>query len=137
MLRKHRGQLSQTARGRAVRHDPAALWWHLAERMPVRSADPFESQAGLLVLIVMAGGVPDDPSPIVAQLLDAIGWALADGTPPTPSQAFGAARETWEVLRRLGAIAGERWLPGAEAPTPDGVLLARAALQTWPEQQRR
>jgi hypothetical protein len=33
-----------------LRHDPAGLWWHLAERMPPRSADRCEMQAGLLLL---------------------------------------------------------------------------------------
>jgi hypothetical protein len=45
LLRKHRGEQLCTARGRALRDDPAGLWWHLAEKMPVCAADPFASQA--------------------------------------------------------------------------------------------
>jgi hypothetical protein len=39
LLRKHRGRLLATARGRALRTDPVGLWWHLAERTPVASND--------------------------------------------------------------------------------------------------
>ena len=38
LLRKHRGMLQLTAAGRKLRTDPVSLWWHLAERMPPRSA---------------------------------------------------------------------------------------------------
>ena len=47
LLRKHRGMLLLTAAGRRLRTDPVSLWWHLAERMPPRSADRCETQAGL------------------------------------------------------------------------------------------
>ena len=50
LLRKHRGRLLRTARGRAAATDPLALWWQLAERMPLRSADACETQAGLILL---------------------------------------------------------------------------------------
>ena len=46
LLRKHRGMLLTTSRGRALRDDPAALWWHLAERMPPRSAERCERRPG-------------------------------------------------------------------------------------------
>jgi hypothetical protein len=133
LLRKHRGELLQTARGRAMRDDPVALWRHLAARLPVRSADPFASQAGLLLLIAVAGQVTDRPESIVADILGATGWMRSDGVPPTPADASGAAFETCEVLRRLGALTGERLFPRSETPTPEGVLFARAALQTWAE----
>jgi hypothetical protein len=130
LLRKYKGGLLQTTRGRAVRDDPVALWWHLAERMPVPSSDPLESQASLLFLIAIAGGSPDDIDATVAHILGSIGWMLADGTAPTPSRAVSAARDTYEVLRRMGAITGERFSAGSHTPTADGTLFARAALTT-------
>lgn len=69
LLRKRKGELLQTSRGRAVVDDPLALWWHLAERMPVPSGDPFESQAGLLFLVAIAGGLGDDVDVTVAHIL--------------------------------------------------------------------
>jgi Plasmid pRiA4b ORF-3-like protein len=136
LLRKHRGELLCTARGRALRDDPVGLWWHLAERIPAGSADPFASQAALLFLAAIAGNLADDLGSTVASILGSIGWRLSDGTPPTSSEAFMAVRDTWEVLRRIGAITGERFGPRSETPTPEGVLFTRASLRTWPKQPR-
>ena len=58
LLRKHRGLLMATSRGRALRDNPAGLWWHLAERMPLRSADRCETQAGLLLLVASPRAFP-------------------------------------------------------------------------------
>jgi hypothetical protein len=133
LLRKYRGELRRTARGNAVRGDPVALWRHLAERMPIRSADPFDSQAGLLVLVAVAGGLAGDLDATVADLLGSIGWMLADGTPPAPDRAFAAARDTYEVLRWLGGFAARAGMALPQAPTPEGVVFARAALCNWPK----
>jgi hypothetical protein len=133
LVRKHRGDLRQTTKGRAVLDDPVALWWHLARRMPLRSADPFEFQSGLLLLLAVAGDLADDLDAAVAHILGSIGWALSDGTPVAETDARSAARDTCEMLRRIGAIAGERLYPRSEAPTAEGVLFARAALHAWPE----
>jgi hypothetical protein len=43
LMRKHRGILQLTAADRKLRTDPVSLWWHLAERMPPRSADRCET----------------------------------------------------------------------------------------------
>jgi hypothetical protein len=34
LLRRYRGTLLATSRGRKLRDDPVALWWHLAEQLP-------------------------------------------------------------------------------------------------------
>jgi hypothetical protein len=133
LLRKRKGELLQTARGRAVADDPVALWWHLAERMPIPSGDPFESQASLLFLVAIAGGPVDDVEETVAHILGSLGWMLVDGAPPTSWEARAAARDTYDVLRRLGAITSERFPLGPDTPTADGALFARAALSTWPQ----
>lgn len=135
LLRKHRGQLLRTTRGRALLDDPVGLWWQLAERTPVGAADPFTSQSALLYLIAIGGNAAGDLDATVASILGSIGWRLVDGTPPTSREAFTAGRDTLEVLRRIGAIAGEPFGPRAETPTADGVLFARASLCTWPKQR--
>ncbi len=132
LLRKHRGMLLVTSRGRSLRGDPAGLWWHLAERMPLRSADRCETQAGLLLLAVIAAGVPGDLDAVVARLLSAIGWISSDGTQLTRSAAAGAAWDTRTVLRRLGGFIFDKHGFGPGKPTPDGIAFARAALRTWP-----
>ena len=132
LLRKHRGMLLATSRGRSLRGDPVGLWWHLAERMPPRSTDSCETQAGLLLLAVIAAGVSDDLDAVVARLLGAIGWISGDGTPLTGSTAATAAWDTRTVLRRLGGFSSDQHGFGPGKPTPDGIAFARAALRTWP-----
>jgi len=130
LLRKQRGSLLLTPRGRGTRTDPIALWHHIAEKLPLRSTDPCELQAALILLVVIASETPGDPYATVADLLGAIGWTVSDGSPLTPSMAATAAWHTASVLRRLGALAGDRF-GGHERPTPDGVTFARAALKTF------
>jgi hypothetical protein len=132
LLRKHRGSLVLTARGRGARTDPTALWWHLAERMPPASTDDCEVQAGLILLIAVAARTTDELDATIAEFLDAIGWVSSDGTPLTQWMAFSAARYTKVVLRRLGAVTDGQAVGGRDRPTADGVVFARAALRTWP-----
>ncbi len=80
LLRKRRGVLLLTSRARKLRTDPVALWWHLAESMPPESPDRCETQAGLILLAVLATQTADGPDVIVARLLSAIGWINGDGT---------------------------------------------------------
>lgn len=108
LLRKHKGTLAVTTQGRRVRADPLALWWHLAERMPVTSADPITKQAGLLLLIAVAAGAADDLNDTIADLLGAIGWISDDGTPMTPLMASHAAWDNAAVLRWLGTLEPSR-----------------------------
>jgi hypothetical protein len=133
LLRKYRGQLLSTARGRALRDDPVGLWWQLAERMPVSAADPFASQAALLYLTAIAGNAAEDLDTTVTSIIGSLGWRLSDGTQPVAWDVSGAGRETWDVLWRIGAIAGGRFAPGSQAPSTEGVLFARASLSTWPK----
>lgn len=132
LLRKYRGALVLTPRGRAVRNDPLALWWHLAEQMPPATKDACETQAGLIFLATVASRATDEADSTVAELLAAIGWGSIDGTPMTRSMASHAAWDTKAVLRRLGALVSDpshRW---SDKVTPEGVTFARAALRTWP-----
>lgn len=133
LLRKNRGMLLLTAAGRKLRTDPVALWWHLAERMPPRSADRRETQAGLIWLLAVAAQRPGGPAEIVARILAGIGWTLADGTPLSTSDAGRAAWDTRDVLRRLGGLTDDPHHYGAGSPNEDGVGFARAALDTWPD----
>lgn len=133
LLRKYSGALLLTPRGRAVRADPVALWWHLAGQMPLSSGDPCEEQAGLLLLVMLAGAATEDVSATIARLLTASGWMIDDGRPLTARAASQAAWDTKAVLRRIGAFAVDRrGYDSSDEPTKDGVAFARAALRTWP-----
>jgi len=128
LLQKQRGRLVRTARGAALRSDPAALWWHLAEGMPLRPAVAWQAEPGLILLLCVAARRPGALPLTIARLLTAIGWAGRDGRAVTSGEAAQVTSCTAAVLRRLGALAdGPR-----PAPTPDGALFARAALRTWP-----
>jgi hypothetical protein len=121
---RDRGRLVRTAMGAALRQDPVALWWHLAEQLPLRSAAVSEVQPGLILLACVAAqhtgaGTLDDT---IAAMLTAIGWTNGDGSPLTGAEAAAAASGTHAALRRLGALPA----------SPDGVAFARAALSTWP-----
>jgi hypothetical protein len=133
LLRKDLGRLMPTARGAALRSDPEALWWHLAERMPVPSPAPCEVQAGLVLLVCAAARFTDTLDETIARMLFAAGWASAGGTPLTGTEADRAAWATRTVLRHLGAFSGAPCPDHADRPTADGVTFARAALFTWPE----
>ena len=129
LLRKNRGMLLLTARGRKLRSDPVALWWHLAERMPVKSADHCETQAGLIWLLAVAAQAPD-PGEITSRALNGIGWMCGDGTPLDVHNGAIAAWDTREVLRRLGGMTDAPGGYGAETPNVAGVNFARAAVLT-------
>ena len=132
LLRKQRGHLLLTARGEGLRSDPAALWWHLAERMPLRTAGPGGFQPGLIMLVCVAAGATCTLNTTIAWMLTAIGWMNTDGSPLTGAQAAQAADSTRAVLGRLGVLPDGPGPGGSPWPTPEGVAFARAALQTWP-----
>jgi hypothetical protein len=132
LLRKHRGRLLATARGKAVCADPVALWRHLAGRIPASSNDRCERQAGLLYLLAV-GAEDADPDGVVVDLLGAIGWMNGDGTPLSRSTASRAAWDTKDVLQRLRMLeCGLRAVDRRERVTPGAVAFARAAVQSWP-----
>lgn len=128
LLRKQKGWLTVTATGRKLMRDPVALWRHLAERIPPAGRDECATQAGLLTLITVAAGADDDT--VIAEILDAIGWALSDGSPLTGYAAARAAGDTRAVLQSVGAFEpdpADRW---RRRPSAGGVLFARAALRS-------
>ena len=132
LLRKRHGTLMLTSHARKLRTDPVGLWCHLAKRMPPKSSDLCETQAGLILLAVLAAEVADDPDVITVSLLAAIGWIHGDGTELTELTAGHASWDTKAVLRRLGAFTDDgRWSPALK-PTAEGVTFARATLRSWP-----
>lgn len=134
LLRKYRGMLLATPRGRRLRGDPLGLWWHLAEQLPPTKIARHVTHAGLLLLAGTAIGsaAGDDPLKYVARMMDEAGWRNRDGTPVTEWQVRDTAADTHIVLIHLGALVQTRQGLGPEQPTSDGAVFARAALRTWP-----
>jgi len=99
LLRKHRGMLLATPRGRELRGDPVGLWWHLARQLPPAKAVGYARHAGMLLLASVAAG-PDatgyEQFDYVARMLGEAGWALTDGTPVTSWEARDVAAGTYE-----------------------------------------
>ncbi len=115
LLRKEHGQLLVTTRGAELRSRPDALWWHLAERMPLRSATACEVQPGLILLVCVAARCTDTLNGTIARMLSAIGWMNSDGGPLTGAEASRATAGTHATLRWLGALPGETQ-PGETQP---------------------
>lgn len=133
LIRKHRGRLLLTARGRALRDDPLGLWWHIAERTPLGSNDQVAYQADLLHLATVAAGITEEHENIVAELLGAIGWVHRDDSPITAGSAAAATFEVRSLLRRMDpSQRGESRLDRRERPARSVVDFARAALSAWP-----
>jgi hypothetical protein len=135
LLRRYRGMLVATPRGRELRGDPAGLWWHLARQLPYPKLPRPETHASILLLAAVAMGPKAAPDPLeyVARMMWEAGWQGSDDTPLTKWDARDAALDTHIALIRLGALS-RNWhkLQDPERPTRDGALFARAALRTWP-----
>jgi hypothetical protein len=131
LVQKDRGRLVLTAPGAALRRDPAALWWHLAEQLPVRSATVSEVQPGMILLACVAARFTDRVDATIARMLTAIGWMNHDGSPLTSTEAAASTSGTRAVLRRIGALP---YHPdgGDPHPSAEGAAFARAALSRWP-----
>jgi Plasmid pRiA4b ORF-3-like protein len=132
LLRKQRGILQLTAAGQRLRADPVALWWHLAERMPLKTSDRCETQAGLIWLLAVAAHPDCNPGQFVASMLNRLGWRLSSGESLDPRDAARAAQRTRGVLLRLGCLTGDPRRYGQETLNADGAIFTRAAAATWP-----
>ena len=128
LLRKARGHLTLTRRGHALKHDPLALWLHLAERMPAGRRDEATRQAGITLLLAVAAGLADDPRPLVTQVLAAKGWRHQEGTELSAMTVGHLLWVNLDVLRRLGAVTGRAEAAWPGQPTSAGMAFARAAL---------
>ena len=130
LLRKYKGRLVPTVRGRELAGDPVGLWWHLADALPQGGRDVSDAawQAGVLLLALMAAGSTDDADVVVAALLTGLGWMVGIQERIDRGTASGLLADDVHLLRQLGALErrqGGGW-PGAV--TPGGVAFARAAL---------
>jgi hypothetical protein len=130
LLRKYKGRLVPTARGRELAADPVGLWWHLADALPLggRDVSDAEWQAGVLLLALMASGSTDNAEVTIAKLLTAQGWSVGDGQPIDRRTVTGLIAEDVHLLRQLGAFERDRRGSWPGTVTPDGIALARVSL---------
>lgn len=132
LVRKHRGRLLRTALGQRLAADPTTLWWHLASRLPEGRTDA-EKDAGVLLLLAVAAGTPLNwqvKNDLLRRGMAALGWQVAgSGRPLEEWEAFEAARDTWTMLGRVGALPDATYRVELSPPPPAGVAFARAALR--------
>ncbi len=130
LLRKYKGRLVPTARGRQLATDPVALWWHLAGRLPLGGRGVADAgwHAGVLLLALMASGSTEPAETTIAQLLTGLGWALEGGHPIDRRTVTALVADDVRLLSRVGALEGGRRDTWPGRVTPGGVQLARAAL---------
>lgn len=130
LLRKYKGRLVPTSPGRTLAGDPVGLWWYLAGRLPMGGRDVTDVgwQAGVLLLALMTSGSTEHADGAIAQLLTGLGWAFAGGQPIDRRTVIGLAAEDAHLLRRVGALDGDRLGSWPGQVTVEGIALARAAL---------
>jgi len=130
LLRKAKGRLLPTARGRKLAADPVGLWCHLANRLPLGGSDITDAgwQAGVLLLAVMASGDTTGAADRIADLLTGLGWAIDGGRPIDPRTARGLVAGDADLLGRIGSLDRDWRAPWPGPVTTGGVALARAAL---------
>ena len=126
LVRKYRGQLVPTKLGRKLATDPAALWWHLAARLP-EAPDKHEAEAGILYLLLIAAGRPYAEA-MVAEGMTLLGWVFSDGEQITGESVHYATFETRAVFRRLNLYVAKSHWAAPDVPSGEGRRLARAAL---------
>ncbi len=110
LLRKYKGRLVPTKRGRELAGDPAGLWSHPAHALPVGGRDVSDAQwqAGVLLLALMASGSTDNAEVTIAKLLTGLGWAVEGGQPIDRRVVTGLIAEDVHLLRQLGAFERDR-----------------------------
>jgi len=130
LLRKHKGRLLPTARGRKLATDPLALWHHVAGKLPLGGRDPADAgwQAGVLLLAVMASGDTTGAANRIAGVLTGLGWAIDGGRPIDSRTVIGLAAADARLLARVGALDGDWRAPWPGQVTRGGAALARAAM---------
>lgn len=107
LVRKYRGKLSATTKGRALRDDPIALWWHLAMKTG-EQIGKYGDEPALLYLVAIAAGVTDGVDRMVADILTATGWRLADGTPLESVDITSAVGRLSDVFERMNLLRRNR-----------------------------
>lgn len=106
LVRKNKGMLVATRRGRQLADDPVGLWNFLAETAPAEPSDAVEQQACTLLLLSIAAQ-QDDPSEsaleAAAEWLTYLGWRNED-EPLYDTDAAYLARPLYLLLIHLRVL---------------------------------
>ncbi len=124
LVRSYKGALVLTPAVRRLRDDPVALWFHVADALPVEKHRGQRTAAVLGILAALAAldqdhQDSDSASAISAsfdpvQVMASLGWANRDGKPLDSFDIYASWRKTGEVLSSLGILSY-----GAQAASAD------------------
>jgi hypothetical protein len=107
LLRKAKGRLLLTKAGQKANGDPAALWRHLAQRLPIGKPNTFEGCSELLLLLHIASAPNADPPYVaIATAMTELGWRRGNGEPVSEHQVMWADEPTRTLLTNL--VTGRR-----------------------------
>ena len=131
LTRSLNGRVRLTKLGAALADDPARLLTHLISRLPLDAPGTFAGDAGLLMMLELAGRYPGPASAVgrtvrvedavgtgspadrrVLRVLHEIGWSVEGGS-VSLGQLHHGTRRTAALLHRSGALVdgplGPRW----------------------------
>ncbi len=110
LLRKAKGRLTPTAAGLRVAGDPAALFAHVAARLPLGKPG-IEQEAGWFALLGLAGNTTRfDHGQFASMMLAGRGWEL-DGRPLADYEAYRFLRPTVAALTGPTQEVSSEWAP--------------------------
>ncbi|MGP9723929.1 plasmid pRiA4b ORF-3 family protein [Corynebacterium sp. AOP40-9SA-29] len=118
LLRKSRGHLKLTSKGRKALVDPQVLWDQLVSRFPQQvvsdDATSFDEEVTPLALLSVATTrTPMAEQEMIADLLTLWGWETRDGNLITglPSYAARSKHPMMPLLDYIGPLEGRDWSP--------------------------
>jgi hypothetical protein len=110
LLRKAKGSLTPTAAAMRVAGNPAALFAHVASRLPL-GRPGIEQEAGWFALLGLAGNTSrSDHGRFASTMLTARGWETA-GRPLADYEAYGLLRPTVAALTGPTQEVAREWSP--------------------------
>jgi hypothetical protein len=110
LLRKAKGTLTPTVAAMRVAGDPAGLFAHVVDRLPLGGRD-VEHEASWFSLLGIASGRPQsDHGAFAAAMLAARGWEI-DGADPVDHQAYRLQRPTMLALVGPTQDLAREWAP--------------------------
>lgn len=128
LVRVARGRIAATRAGEALLDDPVGMWWHVAGRLPLGTKQHVRDAA--IVTLLRTASADELPGRGL-DVMEALGWMRPDGELLTPGDVDRQALQTREVVTWMGGLVRPRRFAEPERTTPEGILLARAALQRW------
>ncbi|MFJ9370945.1 plasmid pRiA4b ORF-3 family protein [Nocardia sp. NPDC101769] len=134
LVRKYRGKLLPTPKGRALVNNPIGLWSHLAAKTATQIGK-YGEETPLLYLITIAAGVTEGVENTVAEILTAADWTRADGSPLNGRDLTSMTRSLNDVFERMNLTLRERDTFERRF-SPEAIEFARSILWETPTATR-